>query len=344
MKMSRGSGALLAFLAFGVILNVVPLGSRRDVEDGTVSGSSAGIAETGAQRATEPGPEWQSGRDDGSEETTGTAGEPSPVPDRNITLDSYVLDKDASVQWKLPTRLREISGLALTNDGRLLTHNDEKGIVYEVDFRHGQVLKGFGLARGSAVTTDDFEGIAIVDERIFMITSAGRIYEFREGADGDRVAYKVYNTGIGAACEIEGLAYEPDGNVLLLMCKNPLSRDLQEQVAIYRWSIESQEVVAGGRTVIPLSDFTDHIKGKKFQPSGIERHPVSGNYYLVAARQAALAEVTPDGMVVSVRTLPKDWHRQAEGITFAADLSLIVSDEGDGKRGRLTVYPLSAEQ
>ena len=71
---------------------------------------------------------------------------------------------------------------------------------------------------------------------------------------------------------------------------------------------------------------------------------MSGNYFIVAARQGAIAEITPGGQVVAVREFPAQWHRQVEGITFAADGTLIVSDEGAGKRARLTLYPVSDSQ
>ena len=38
------------------------------------------------------------------------------------------------------------------------------------------------------------------------------------------------------------------------------------------------------------------------------------------------------------------WHRQTEGITFAADSALIIADEGVGGKARLTVYPVSESQ
>ena len=74
---------------------------------------------------------------------------------------------------------------------------------------------------------------------------------------------------------------------------------------------------------------------KTFQPSGIERHPVSGNYFVVAARQHAIAEITPEGQVVAVMEMSPDRHPQAEGITFTPDYDIIISDEGKDKRARL---------
>ena len=105
-----------------------------------------------------------------------------------------------------------------------------------------------------------------------------------------------------------------------------------------------KQLVEDGHTTIPIRDFSRHIKGKRFQPSGIERHPVSGNYFIVAARQRAIAEITPNGQVVAVMKFPAAWHRQAEGITFAPDNTLLVSDEGAGKRARLTLYPISGSR
>jgi hypothetical protein len=90
--------------------------------------------------------------------------------------------------------------------------------------------------------------------------------------------------------------------------------------------------------IFRISDFSLKIDTRSFHPSGIERHPGSGNYFLVAATESAIAEITPDGKVVAVAKLPAGLHRQAEGITFANERSLIISDEGAGKRARLTIY------
>ena len=46
-------------------------------------------------------------------------------------------------QWKLPGKLREISGLALTSDERLLAVTDESAIVYEIDYENGRLVKAF---------------------------------------------------------------------------------------------------------------------------------------------------------------------------------------------------------
>ena len=257
-----------------------------------------------------------------------------------ISLESYDLKVKAATRWKLPGRLKEISGLAMTMDYRLLAHGDEKGVIYEIDYRNGLIVKAFQLADLTAPVADDFEGIATVGDQIYLVTSSGRLYECSEGAAGESVLYNIYATGVGRDCEIEGLAYDANRRTLLLMCKGSRRADLREQLAIYHWSTDKKQLSEDAHTVIPVIEFSRHIGGKKFQPSGIERHPVSGNYFVVAARQRAIAEITPSGQVVAAKQFPAQRHRQAEGITFAADDTLIIADEGAGKKARLTLFPV----
>ena len=263
------------------------------------------------------------------------------APKRRISLEGYTLNPETATHWKLPRQLEEISGLAMTGDQRLLAHNDERAIIFEIDYQNGSIVKSFQLADMNYPVAGDFEGIAATDDGIFLVTSSGRLYEFREGTSGESVLFNVYTTGVGRDCEIEGLTYDRSQRGLLLMCKDARSLEMEGQLAIYQWSIDKKQLNGDVRLVIPVAEFSRHISGRKFHPSGIERHPVSGNYYVIAARQVAIAEITPAGQVVAVRKFPARWHRQVEGITFAADGTLIIADEGAGRKGRLTLYPVS---
>ena len=155
------------------------------------------------------------------------------VSQTEVSLGSYGLKAETAAHWKLPGRLREISGLAMTRDGRLLAHNDERGIVYEIDYRDGSIAKAFQLADTATPVAGDFEGIAAAGEQIYLVTSSGRLYECTEGDDRESVLFNAYATGVGRDCEIEGLAYDGSRRALLLMCKGARSADLEGKVAIY---------------------------------------------------------------------------------------------------------------
>jgi hypothetical protein len=121
-------------------------------------------------------------------------------------------------RWIMPKDLNEISGLALTPDGRLFTHPDERAVISELDYRRGVVIKQFLLGRRGAQA--DFEGIAIAGERMFLLTSNGRLFEFKEGANGATVEYSIHDLELGKECEFEGLGFDSSLNAVLLVCKH----------------------------------------------------------------------------------------------------------------------------
>jgi uncharacterized protein YjiK len=178
----------------------------------------------------------------------------------------------------------------------------------------------------------------VVDERFFLVASRGRIYECAEGEDGEGVIYNTYGTGIGSGCDVEGLAYEPADRTLLLICKETGTRDGESYIVVYKWSIDRRLLLEDEVLLFPLKGFTDRIRGKSFSPSGIERHPLTGHYIILAAQEEAIAEVTPAGVVLGVRELPGEYHRQAEGIAMTPDLDLFIADEGGSGRARLSRY------
>ena len=317
---NHGDKLLLGFLGFSLLVYLLSMVYRED--------SSAGLSEDPSNM-------------DPDTSIARSSVDTKVVLQRKISLESYGLKVETAKHWKLPRRLQEISGLAMTMDNRLLAHSDEKGVIYEIDYRNGVIVKAFQLADIANPVADDFEGIATVDDQVYLVTSSGRLYECSEGAAGESVLFNIYATGVGRDCEIEGLAYDASQRALLLMCKGSRRADLKEQLVIYHWSTDEKQLSEDAHTVIPVIEFSRHIGGKKFQPSGIERHPVSGNYFVVAAHQRAIAEITPGGQVVAAKQFPAQWHRQPEGITFAADGALIIADEGAGKKARLTLYPVS---
>lgn len=320
---NHGNKILLGFLGFSLLVYLLSIVYREN--------SSAGLSEDPSNM-------------DPDTSITRSSVDMKVVLQRKISLESYALKVEATKHWKLPGRLQEISGLAMTMDNRLLAHNDEKGVIYEIDYRKGLIVKAFQLADIANPVADDFEGIATVDDQVYLVTSSGRLYECSEGAGGESVLFNIYATGVGRDYEIEGLAYDANQRALLLMCKGARRADLKEQLILYHWSTDKKQLNADAHIVIPVIEFSRHIKGKKFQPSGIERHPVSGNYFVIAARQGAIAEITPEGQVVAAKQFPARRHRQTEGITFAADGTLIIADEGAGKKARLTLYPVSKSE
>lgn len=238
-------------------------------------------------------------------------------------------------QWQLPDRLREISGLALTADQRLLAVTDEEAVVYELDYDSGKLLKAFAL--GSPAVRGDFEGIAVVDDRVWLMTSDGQLFVTSEGSDGERMQYGQFDTGIGDYCELEGLAQDEEQQRLLLACKEVKSK--RDDLKIFAVSVAAGQLENLGSTDLDHAGIADAIDKKQVRPSGIAIDPVSGNRVLVAANHGALVTLSPDGTLIDAIILPgRNRHRQAEGVALTTDGRLLIADEGGNGRATLAVY------
>ncbi len=244
-------------------------------------------------------------------------------------------DQDDFQQWKLPKRLREISGLALTPDERLLAVADEKAVVYELDYQEGKIIKSFAL--GDPVVRADFEGIAVLDDTVWLMTSDGLLFAAAEGPDGRSVRYQKYDTGHGDYCELEGLAQDRAAETLLLACKE--ARSKKNDLMIFEWSASNDGIEHVRSVTVPERSITGIIDKKRLNPSGIAVDPQTGEWVLVAARQDALVRLTTDGALSEAIILEKKGrHKQAEGIELTRDGRLLIADEGGKGRARLAVY------
>jgi uncharacterized protein YjiK len=237
----------------------------------------------------------------------------------------------------------EVSGLALTGDGRLLAHGDENGRVYVIDPRRGVLLKHFTIGTAEGEAHADFEGITLAADRIFMVASNGTLYEFAEGVDGERVRYVLHNTRLGHECEFEGVAFDAGTGFLLLPCKTVGTKDLRDHLVMYRVRLGPGGDSALAPLTIPLGTVIGSNPWKGLHISDITVDPVTGNYVLIAAQEKALIEITPSGEVVRAIPLPGK-HGQAEGLALTPDGLLIVGDEATNRKASLTLYrwPLAA--
>ena len=246
------------------------------------------------------------------------------------------LDSANVVQWKLPKRLKEISGLAFSADERLFAHDDERAVIYQIDWQRGNLVKSFAL--GDPPLRDDFEAIAIAGDDFYLMTSNGILYRAKEGDDGAHVPYTRIDTGLGAQCEIEGLTWDARRKLLLVACKTARTPALKGKVAVIAWSPDRQMPDPAAAFAVPVAGIADRIGLPHFNPSSIEISRDGTRLWLLAGRQAALAQVGLDGEVVSAMRLPAKLHPQPEGLAIAASGEFIISDEAAQGRGTLVIY------
>ena len=228
----------------------------------------------------------------------------------------------------------------MTPDERLFSVTDERAVVYELDYERGKIVKSFAL--GDPVVHADFEGIAVLNEVVWLMASDGRLFATADGPDGSKMHYRKYETGLGDYCELEGLAQNTAAGTLLLACKE--THKDKDHLMIFELSVSGDDIEMLRSVTLPEESIADRIDKKRISPSGITVDPQTGEWVLIAARQDALVRMTADGDLSEAIILEKKGrHRQAEGIEITADGRMLIADEGGDGRARLAVYPAGSQ-
>lgn len=238
---------------------------------------------------------------------------------------THTVDEDP-IAYRLPKTLHEISGLAPAPGGRLYAVADEVGRVFTLDPKSGGVTPAFEI--GQPVIEDDFEGIASHAGKVWLTNSDGLLYAV--DPDGN-LPPDIVDTGLGALCEIEGLTYAADPQLLFFACKQPRRKAYEDRLSLFAWS-----PAAGRRSnadvVVALKSLDS---GKRLHPSGVTTLS-DGTFLIIAARERRWIHIDTRGLLLSKGKLDKEAHPQAEGIaTLAHDV--YIADE-DKKHGRLHRY------
>lgn len=234
-----------------------------------------------------------------------------------------------AARWALPDALQEISGLAAADPGRVLAHNDEIGVIYEIDYRNGRVGRQWTL--GSPRIDADFEGVELVGRRVTLMSSDGRLFSGDIPRSGELIApVTLTDTGLGRRCELEGLGIAQDGS-WLLPCKAERGRR-GDPFTILFWP----ETPPGtAREVFMRAS----VRRLPLHPSAVVQTS-SRTLVVLFGPEQAIGEFDAGGRPIALLKLDTRRHAQPEGLAIAADGTLLIADEGrvGGRAGTLAAY------
>lgn len=266
----------------------------------------------------------------------------------------YDLDKpDHTI--KLDKELEEISGLSIDPTGEYLyAIQDEEGKIYMIDIENGEIK-----AKTKFHKDGDYEGIEVVDNRIYVVKSTGTLYEVTNIGGPDQ-QLKKFNSFLSRENDVEGLAFNPELNCLLLACKGiPATGESFEQIrykkTIYKFDLSNNTLVQEPIYTLRLDQIRKYLDrhtalkeyeklveffsaGKEnltFNPSAIAIHPITKDIYVTSSSGKVLLVLNPAGDIVHIEKLDKDVHAQPEGLAFAKDGTLYISNEGKGSKARI---------
>jgi hypothetical protein len=227
--------------------------------------------------------------------------------------------EDAAEITILKRPLREISGIGYLEEDKLVAINDEAGKIFFVNPKNGneQVVE-FG-------SKADYEDIVKVANDYYVLISTGDLVLVNANTLKQE---KIFAKNFGKRVEFESLYYDQAANQLVLICKE-CGRDAKE-INAWAFDLIKQQYIDSVIFSIPIIDVQRLGKDNSIEckPSAAAINPVTQKLYVIASVGKLLLECNLQGKLENVYGLNPDHFQQPEGIAFAPNGDMYISNEG----------------
>jgi uncharacterized protein YjiK len=238
--------------------------------------------------------------------------------------------------------LNEISGICYYNqsgDSALLAVVDSKERVFKLEMK---VPKLVDYTEKVLPSDADAEDIVKVDSVIFVLMSRGIIKEIPDKAK-DSTGVKTYvlpAEGSGTN-DFETLYYDPSVNSLIMLCKNCAHERKQGFRTAYRFDLATRTFATAPFYTIEKDAVKEILKdaNAKFDPSAAAIHPINKRLYILSSAGNLLVITDTRGAVMDAFTLSPDDFPQAEGIAFAPNGDMFITNEKKHGEPKLLRFP-----
>ncbi len=231
----------------------------------------------------------------------------------------------------LTKKIDEISGLSFSQkDTSLFAIDDDNGDLYNILPSSNPEIKQWKFGKNA-----DYEDLAIVDSTFYILESSGKLLSFPKKFPITDV--KEYSLNLKGLNEFETLYYEPSMNRLVLVCKE-CSVDDGSKVSAYSFDLQSESFSEAPVLTLKRKDI-EKFTGKKtgrLKLSAGTIDPTTGNLFLVSSINKLLIITDRQFGVKEVIPLKRSMFKQPEGIAFAPDGTMFISNEA-GKRSKANI-------
>jgi uncharacterized protein YjiK len=269
----------------------------------------------------------------------------------------YEIDRP-DAYFSLPLELQEISGLSMEISERFVwCVQDEKASFTKLTSQMVVSRRKFPFGKPVIMKAFNRSG------KRFMSLKAPE--QFTRYTIWENPTSKLKSTTLNweKANDVEGLTFDVKNNRLLLACKGSAhitSDTVSLEKAIYEFSLDSFKLNTTPAFLIHFEDVRGLVKTTPtlknfeklseyfqpgeteftFNPSGISIHPLTGEIYLLSATKKLMAVLSPEGEMLYIEKMKKKLHPQPEGICFASDGTLYISNEGKDGKAKLYKYSM----
>lgn len=249
----------------------------------------------------------------------------------------------------LDKKLGEISGLFyLKGEGSMLAIADDKKHIYRV-YTDGTFTDYFKEEFGESA---DYEDVVKVDSSVFVLSSDGTVTETIRDSSGLRtqsyhleVPHAPVTKKDDPGVDFETIYYDSSAHGLILLSKNIKGESKEGVRSAWRFDLGTRTFDKEPFYKFRLEDVNKALKDGQveFKPSAAAIHPGDHRLYVLSSAGHLLVVADLRGHVQEVYRLNPTFYPQAEGIAFAENGDMYVSNEAKLGKASLLRIPYVAD-
>jgi uncharacterized protein YjiK len=226
----------------------------------------------------------------------------------------------------LPVTLNEISGMSYDGaTNTVFAVDDEQGSLFNITLQKEPVIQQWPVSQRL-----DYEGLAMVDNMVYLLSSPGSIVYFPQNFPVAK--WEQVRLGQKGRNEFEILFKDPAADRLLMICKS-CKEDRKGDVSAYAFNLATKRFEATAVASVKTADIERLLKERvgQFKPSAANVHPLTGEIYMVSSINKLLVIMDRDFGIREVHKLRPELFKQPEGICFTPAGDMLISNEAAGK-------------
>ncbi|PHR13689.1 MAG: hypothetical protein COA40_03825 [Aequorivita sp.] len=246
-------------------------------------------------------------------------------------------------KWDMPIELNEISGIRWISEDKIAAVQDEEGVIFIYNLQTNLVEKKIAFGNSG-----DYEAITTTDSTAYVMESSGRLFEVKNFL-GNNFETHEYQVPFSGRNNMESMVADTLNNRILFAVKD-IDPNSKKYKGIYAFDIETKK--SNSLPVLKISLDDPIFKSKdadddidlfsNFFPSDIAIHPKTGHFYILEGKNPQVLIMDSIGKLLQLHKLYKESFPQPEGITFAPDGTLYISNEG--KNGTANILEVEFDE
>lgn len=239
----------------------------------------------------------------------------------------------------LPESLDEISGIVYMNDTLIVAENDEEGKIFAINPTRSKTPAVFSFGKNG-----DFEDMAFTGKDWYVLRSDGHLYLLTNVFTDSCHHQKIESTFKDS--EFEGLYYDAARNSLMMVCKSCNGDNDKKEVSVFAFNTETKTWNTSPAFKLNVEEIANKSGKDKlhFKPSAAAVNPADGNLYIVSSVNKLLVVADLNGVIKEAYNLPPGSFKQPEGISFAPNGDMYISNEAAEGTANILLFKYKATQ